>query len=270
MLQNDTSASDQPLSCPARAPSRGHRREEAATDATGLALSPIRRTSLRERVHATLRAAIISGKLPRDRRLNERALAAELAISTSPLKEALRQLEAEGLVRVVPRKGTFVTFNARQAREMSLARAALESIITRQAARHGTDAHFDALRATIEQMRVASADADADRLIALNERFHGTIHEASGCDYLCRLQKAQSTYDHATRVTVLTVPEIRRRSFHEHRAIMEAVTRRDADEAERLMRDHVIVAGQEHVALVFGATTTAETAAETAIVTGEE
>ncbi len=214
-------------------------------------LAPIRQKSLRDHVHDTLRDAIISGRLNSGMRLNERQLAADLEISTSPLKEALRQLEAEGLVRTEPRKGTFVNFSPRQAEEMTLARAALESVIARQAARHGTADYFAALTRVIEQMRAAVEDADSARLIELNESFHDTIHEASGCEYLRRLQNAQRVYDHAARVTVLAQEDVRRTSFFEHEAIMKAIVARDEDAAERLMREHILAAGNIHIGLVF-------------------
>ena len=215
-------------------------------------LEPIRMRSLREHVHEELRQAIISGRLKTGAKLNERQLAADLGTSTSPLKEALRQLEAEGLVRTEPRRGSYVTFSARQAEEMTLARAALESIIARQAAKHAPQEAFDLLQAVIEKMRVAMEGGDVERLIVLNEEFHDAIHDASGCDYLRRLQNAQRMYDHATRITVLADAETRRKSFLEHEAIMQAVVARDADRAERLMREHIVKAGTQHIGLVFG------------------
>ena len=214
-------------------------------------LEPIKLKSLREHVHDSLRQAIIAGRLKAGMRLNERQLASELGISTSPLKEALRQLESEGLVRTEPRRGTFVTFSARQAEEMTLARAALESIIARQAAKHGAEEAFDGLRSIIEEMRAAVASGDVQDLITLNEKFHDAIHEASGCEYLRRLQNAQRMYDHAARVTVLSREEVRRASFLEHEAIMQAIVTRDTDKAERLMREHIVLAGNTHIELVF-------------------
>ncbi|QWK92477.1 GntR family transcriptional regulator (plasmid) [Gemmobacter fulvus] len=202
-------------------------------------------------MHEQLREAIISGRLASGQKLNERQLAADLEISTSPLKEALRQLEGEGLVRTEPRRGTFVTFNPRQAEEMTLARAALESIIARQAAKHGTEADFDGLRAVIKDMRLAVEAADTQELIVLNERFHDAIHDASGCEYLRRLQNAQRMYDHAARITVLSREEVRRASFAEHEQIMQAIVARDEDKAERLMREHIVSAGKTHIELVF-------------------
>ncbi|MFT4014435.1 MAG: GntR family transcriptional regulator [Paracoccus sp. (in: a-proteobacteria)] len=214
-------------------------------------LAPIRQKSLRDHVHDTLRDAIISGRLSSGMRLNERQLAADLGNSTSPLKEALRQLESEGLARTEPRRGTFVNFSPRQAEEMTLARAALESVIARQAARHGTELYFGSLRETIGKMRIAMETPDVARLIKLDEIFHDTIHEASGCEYLRRLQNAQRLYDHAARVTVLAGKEVRHTSFFEHEAIMLAIVSRDEDRAERLMREHILAAGQVHIGLVF-------------------
>lgn len=215
-------------------------------------LEPIRVKSLRDHVHDQLREAIITGRLTSGQKLNERQLASELQISSSPLKEALRQLEAEGLVRTEPRRGTFVAFNPRQAEEMNLARAALESTIARQAAKHGTELHFEALRQVIEEMRAAVQTGSAEQLISLNEKFHDAIHIASGCEYLRRLQNAQHMYNHAARISVLAQESVRRASFAEHEEIMRAVVARDGNKAERLMREHILGAGETHIKLVFG------------------
>ena len=217
------------------------------------ALEPIRLKSLRDHVHDRLREAIITGRLTSGQKLNERQLAADMQISSSPLKEALRQLEAEGLVRTEPRRGTFVAFNPRQAEEMNLARAALESIIARQAAKHGTELQFDNLRQIIEEMRIEVENGNPEQLISLNEKFHDAIHIASGCDYLRRLQNAQHMYNHAARISVLAQDDVRRASFREHEEIMQAIVTRDGAEAERLMREHIVSAGETHIKLVFGA-----------------
>ena len=217
-------------------------------------LEPIHLKSLRDHVHDTLREAIIAGRFRTDEKLNERQLAADLGISTTPLKEALRQLETEGLVRTEARRGSYVTFNARQAEEMMLARAALESVMARQAARHASEAEIDLMKTHIEQMRAALKAADITRLIELNEHFHDTIHLASNCEYLRRLQNGQRMYDHAARVAVLADEGERVRSFAEHEAIMLAIAERNEEEAERLMREHVMLAGEKHLTTVFSYT----------------
>ena len=194
-------------------------------------LAPIRVRSLRDQVHDQLREAIITGRLESGLKVNERQLAAELGISSSPLKEALRQLEGEGLVRTEPRRGTFVSFSPRQAEEMNLARAALESIIARQAVKHGSDEQLRRLTGIIEEMRAAVETGSPEELIALNEKFHDAIHIASGCAYLRKLQNAQHMYNRAARISVLSQESVRRASFLEHEEIMRALLARDGDRA---------------------------------------
>src|SRR5215217_292990 len=109
-------------------------------------IQPIFLANLRDHVHHNLRDAIVAGKFNDGERLHERELAREMGVSTTPLKEALRQLEAEGLVRTEARRGIYVTFGAKQAEEMSLARAALESMIARQAAKRASAKDVDILR----------------------------------------------------------------------------------------------------------------------------
>jgi len=89
-------------------------------------------------------------------------------------------------------------------------------------------------------------------LIELNEKFHDVIHDASGCAYLRRLQNGQRMYDHAARLLVLAEENERVRSVEEHEAIVQAIAGGDSDLAERLMREHVVRAGEKHIVNVFG------------------
>lgn len=214
-------------------------------------LEPLVVRSLGEHVHDRLRREIIAGRLRPEQRLNERHLAAELGVSTTPLKEALRKLESEGLVRIEPRRGIFVTFTAAQAEEMALARAALESMIARLAARRATAPQKSGLRDIVGRMAQATAEGDVEALIDLNDRFHCAIHAASGCSHLQRLLDAQRMYDHAQRVALLGDALERGQALAEHRLILEALNHADPDRAERAMRDHVVRSGQRHIANVF-------------------
>jgi DNA-binding GntR family transcriptional regulator len=215
-------------------------------------IQPIFLANLRDHVHHNLRNAIVAGQFTDGERLNERDLARELGVSTTPLKEALRQLEAEGLIRTEARRGVYVTFGAQQAEEMSLARAALESMIARQAAKRASAKDVDILRHFVSRMNDATAIGDVELLIELNESFHSQIHEASGCDYLRRLQGKQQMYNRTTRVALLGEAEERGRALSEHRAIAEAIAVGDPDAAERIMRDHIVRSGQRHIQTVFG------------------
>jgi DNA-binding GntR family transcriptional regulator len=212
-----------------------------------LPVEPVFLKSLRDHVYGLVRDAIISGKLKGGDKLNERQLASQLGISTTPLKEALRVLEAEGLVRSEPRRGIYVTFNAAQAEEMMLARAAIESMIARQAAKRIQTEQVAQLRRLIVEMRAGLETVDVLELIALNERFHNVIHVASGCGYLRRLQSGQNIYTHTARLIVLSEERERFQAVEEHEAIADAIANHEADLAERLMRDHVIRSGEKHL-----------------------
>lgn len=214
-------------------------------------LDPELMVSLRDHVHRALRMAIISGRYPHKTKLNERQLAEELGVSTTPLKEAIRQLEAEGLVSTLPRRGVIVLYCRTWAEEMILARAALESMMAHLAARRIDDAGRSMLQQTMGAMAEASEESDPDRLIALNEQFHDQIHRASECVYLGKLIERQRFYDASTRRIIHSDPDEKARALAEHSAIGMAIIERDIQAAEQAMRDHVVRSGDHYIELVF-------------------
>jgi DNA-binding GntR family transcriptional regulator len=222
------------------------------TDARIGRLDPMVLRGLRDHVQEALREAIISGRFRSGDRLNERLLAAELGVSTTPVKEALQRLQIDGLVRIEPRRGAYVRFNAEQAEQMMLARAALEGMIAREAAQRASDDDLVGLDHHVAEMGDATQAGAVEQLILLNEKFHDAIHVASGCAYLASLLDGQRMYDQAARIALLGDPVERKRALREHRAIARALADRDADRAEAAMRDHIIRSGRQHVETVFG------------------
>ncbi len=209
--------------------------------------------SLREHVHERLRRAIVAGRFRNGERLNERHLAEMLGVSTTPVKDAIRKLESEGLVRTEARRGVFVEFSARQALEMALGRAALESVMAHIAANRLTEAGGRELSRLIAEMEQATEHGELEDLVALNGAYHQAIHRISGCTYLERRLDGQRMYDHAQRIALHSELAERRRGFAEHRGICEALLARDPVLAERRMRQHIVRSGKAHVRLVFGA-----------------
>lgn len=215
-------------------------------------LDPKLTITLRDHVHKALRLAILSGRYAPQERLNERQLAEELGVSTTPLKEAMRLLESEGLIATLPRRGVIVLYSRTWAEEMILARAALESMIAHLAARRIDNAARQGLNQTMTAMAEATDELDPDRLIALNEQFHDQIHKASECLYLGKLIERQRFYDAGTRRIIHSDPEEKARALAEHNAIGQAIIERDIEGAERAMRDHVVRSGEHYIRLVFG------------------
>jgi DNA-binding GntR family transcriptional regulator len=215
-------------------------------------LAPAATRKLSHHVGDVLREALVSGRFRAGERLNERALAAELGVSTTPIKEALQRLQVDGLVRIESRRGIYACYDARQAREMFLARAALESAVAGQAALHADDAQRAAMAQCCKEIDAATRAGNVRKLIALNGALHGLIQEASGCRYLVALQQGLHVYESLARTTLMRDAAERETVRHEHRAIVAAISARDAAKAEGLMRDHIIRSGERHVAMIFG------------------
>jgi DNA-binding GntR family transcriptional regulator len=216
-------------------------------------VSPQLTRSLRDHVHERLRRAIVAGGFRHGERLNERQLADMLGVSTTPVKDAIRMLESEGLVRTEARRGVFVEFSPRQALEMALGRAALESVMAHIAANLIGDAEIAEMARLIDEMAHATRHGALEDLVTLNEAYHGMIHRISGCTYLERRLDGQRMYDHAQRIALLAETSERGQGFEEHRCIFEALSRHDPAEAETRMRRHIVRSAKSHVRQVFGA-----------------
>ncbi len=194
--------------------------------------------SLRERIVARLRAAIIAGDLPPKTRLMEPELARRLGVSRTPLREAIRHLEVEGLVTAVPRVGTFVSeVRPRDVEDTYAIRAVLEGLAARQAAGNPDPAKTGTLRAIVAEMARKTADYRVYHEAA--GRFHEAIFALSGNQ---RLQAMYQSLTHqVARFRTLSLAMDRRPevSLREHRQIASAILGGRGPEAERLMRAHI-------------------------------
>lgn len=220
-------------------------------DRRNLALNETAHMSLRDHVRQQLRMAIISGSFAPGERLNERMLAEELGVSTTPLKEALRQLDSEGLIETVPRRGLIVRFDAEFAEEMIHARSALESALAAMAAERADQAVRDHLREIVEDMARATEAGDVTELIALNEAFHGEIHTAARSRHITRLAAQQQLYDDTARRVIHRDAGESRSALEEHTAIYEAIVAGDAEAASDRMSKHVLRSGRLYLSAVF-------------------
>lgn len=205
-----------------------------------------------EQAAAILRDAILNGRYDPGQRLNEVELSTALQISRSPIREALRKLVDEGLVVLRPGRGAFVAgFDEHEIRDLMELRVALDVLGARLAAERATDEAIERIKKSIESttaahLRKASSppwSSDVHLLILeasgnrkLRERgavLHAQLH-------LARFRSGASTPDRATE------------AHDEHVAVVEAIRRRDADAAERAMREHLSHALDHIIELVRG------------------
>lgn len=208
---------------------------------SGLVLEPVNvDVTLEDRAYDALRDAILAMDVydpATDLRLDERALAAQLKTSRTPLRAALGRLELEGFVRVVPRKGVFVLRKSiNEIAEMITVWAALESMAARLATERATDEEIASLR----RFAKGSASAEIEEYSDANIEFHQRILELSQCLMLKEI--ADGLFLHMRAVRRRAMPEKRRaeRSVVDHMHIIEALEDRDADLAAQLVRKHTM------------------------------
>ncbi|MBE0475370.1 GntR family transcriptional regulator [Rhodoferax sp.] len=188
---------------------------------------------------------IATGELPPGCALDEATLAEQHGVSRTPVREALIQLAAEGLIEIRPRRGAVVTsIGPGRLLEMFEVMAELEAMCARLAARRMSDAERSALQAAHQACETARNAQDSDEYFYCNERFHAAIYAGSHNVFLGeqaqQLQRRLRPY----RRLQLRVRNRINISFTEHDAIVQAILAGDAAAAAAALHDHVVVQGE--------------------------
>jgi DNA-binding GntR family transcriptional regulator len=174
-------------------------------------------------------------------RLDERALALQFGISRTPVREAMAQLEREGFVRSVPRRGIYIVRKTkRQVVELIEAWAALESMAARLITENCSDEEISHLREMFAKFENGKLHVRLDEYSEVNIQFHQTIISMSKNATLIRL--AENLFTHMRMIRRKTIVEKNRadRSIHDHLNIIEAIESRDTPRAETLVRQHAL------------------------------
>lgn len=205
---------------------------------------------VRDVILNTLRRAIITGQLKPGQRLTERQLSEIFNISTSPIKEALRILETEGLVQSFSRKGTVVSnFASMKINEIFQIRAALEGVAAMFAAQNASDQELEDIYLHWKETRTLVEEESQD-LIGKNTRLHNLIRNASHNDYLLKLLRGVVSYDLIFRQLNLLSKEERLLGWKEHGQVVEALLARDGVQADKFLREHIIRSGNRIINLL--------------------
>lgn len=199
--------------------------------------------ALKDKVYEALRSAIISMDIyakESDARLDERRLAEELGVSRTPIREALSRLEQEGLVRMVPRRGTFVVRKTKEEiLQVICVWGALESLAARLGCEYASDEEIAGLRKTFINLDdPARALAAIDEYSDDNIHFHRSIIRLGKCELLSEIAEGLFIHMHAIRSRSLREPGRVVESVVDHLHIIEAMEQRDATLAEKLVREH--------------------------------
>ncbi len=206
---------------------------------------------LGQEAYDRIRAAIRDGTLPPGLRLTETDLAARFGVSRTPVRGAIARLEAEGLLTHEPRRGLTVTRpDHAGVMELYVMREILEGAAARLAAQHATEAELAAMGEIVEAEPVAFGDPG--RLAELNLRLHGLLYLSAHNRYLLRsLEQLSATM--ALLPSLLTRGGRAETAHAEHRAMLEALRRRDGEGAEAAARTHARSAQRHRLAWLLGA-----------------
>jgi DNA-binding GntR family transcriptional regulator len=219
---------------------------------TALKIEPIIESlSLKARAYRALKAAIMDMNIyaaDAELRLDERDLSLRFGISRTPLREALAQLEQEGLVRIAPRRGIFIVRKTKaEILDMITVWAALESMAARLATSAASNKELHRLHRLVDAFSSDEVAAKTGEYSDANIRFHQTIIGLGGNPLIGDITDSLFLHVRAIRQRTIFEADRARRSIADHTAIVAALEARDADLAERLVREHTLRL-RDHVA----------------------
>jgi DNA-binding GntR family transcriptional regulator len=214
---------------------------------------------LRQQVLDTLRQAIIDGRLAPGARLTERELTEMLGVSRTVVREALRSLEAEGLVHVIPNKGPVVRELSRaEAEDLYQIRAVLEGLAARLFVQHASAEQVEQLEHSLAVVVEAYDSGDAARVLETKNRFYDVLFAGAGSETLSSMLATLHARIWRWRALGLTHPgrssDRSQESIAHLREMLAAIRARDAEAAERITRDEASRAAHEVMRLLAAST----------------
>ncbi|CAA7599888.1 GntR bacterial regulatory protein HTH signature [Acididesulfobacillus acetoxydans] len=196
---------------------------------------------LREIVFDSMREAIISGVLKPGERLMEIQLAEEMGVSRTPVREAIRKLELEGFVVMIPRKGAYVAgVSLKDVADVFEIRAALEGLAAGLAAERVTDEELEQMERIL--LFHEGQETTLEKVVESDTDFHALVYEASRNARLVQILGNLREHFQRFRSTSLAVPGRVKVAVEEHRAIVEALVQHDVAEAQELATQHIVTA----------------------------
>ena len=200
--------------------------------------------SLGSRVFQRLREDILSGRYKEHEELRETTIGKELGVSRTPVREALRQLELEGLVTIVPNKGAYVTgISAKDIKDIYVLRSMLEGLCARWATEHITEEQIEKLEEIVllsEFHANKNQKEKSGQVVELDGKFHEVLYEASNSRILEHVLSDFHKYVQMARQASVTREHRAEKSIKEHKEILEAIKQKDADKAEQLANEHIL------------------------------
>lgn len=199
--------------------------------------------SLRGKVFNKIREDILSGHYSEHEELKEAAISKEMGVSRTPVREALRQLELEELVTIIPNKGAYVnSITSKDIYDIYIMRSYLEGLCARWACRNITKQQLEDIEEIIYLSDYHISRGHYEQIFELDNRFHSKLYEASSSRILNHVLTDLHHYVERIRKNTLAGEERAREACDEHKAIVDAIKDKNEDLAEKLGNEHVIKA----------------------------
>lgn len=204
-----------------------------------------RHQTLREKILETIREAILKGQLKPGEKVAEPELAERFGISRTPIREAFRQLESEGYLTVIPRKGAVVTsLSERAVEEFYAIKSILEGYAARMAAKNLTARDIEKLEGINERLGQLAAEGDVKTFFRVHNEFHELFIKAAENEKLQELINQMMLKFNRLRLASLSLPGRMEISVQEHKKIIEAFKNQDGELADNLVRKTASYGGQ--------------------------
>lgn len=201
--------------------------------------------TLREKILENIRDAIVSGRLKAGTRVSEPELAERYGISRTPIREAFRQLESEGYITVIPRRGAVVSeFGPKDVEEFYAIKSIMEGYAARRACENMSEKNLERLQTINNKLAELARIGDIKHFFKVHSDFHELFIKAADNEKLHELIAGLVTKFQRLRFTSLSLPGRMEISVQEHEKIIEAFRKKDADLAERLVRQNAEYSGQ--------------------------
>ena len=196
--------------------------------------------SLTDEIADIIRDRILKGEYEIGAKIKETQIAAELRVSRTPIREAFKQLENEGLIDYIPNRGCFAKgFTQQDVDDIYAVREALERLAVERAVERITDAELRDLEEEWDLMEFYAKKKDAQKVLELNSTFHDRIYASTRSRFMAQVLRSYKSYINKTRKSVFYDETYLMAILKEHREILEAIKSRDKERAVRAVSGHL-------------------------------
>ena len=197
-------------------------------------------TSLTDEIADIIRERILNGRYSIGEKIIEAPLANELRVSRTPIRQAFKKLESEGLVENIPNRGSFAKgFTKRDIQDIYEVRKALEALAIEWAVERISEEDISKLEEIVELMEFYTIKKNFEKIMDANKSFHETIYKASESRFMAQILRSYQDYVQQARRTTVYETDYLVGILNEHKAILGAMRKRNAKEAIKLTNQHL-------------------------------